>query len=37
MKAALWAILAMILIATPVTAEARCFKFQRDGDRAARV
>ncbi len=30
MKAALWAILAMILIATPVTAEARCFKFQRD-------
>ncbi len=23
-------ILAMILIATPVTAEARCFKFQRD-------
>ena len=30
MRAALWAILAMILIATPVTAEARCFKFQRD-------
>ena len=28
MKAALWAILAMILIAAPVTADARCFKFQ---------
>ena len=30
MRAALWAILAMILIAVPLAAEARCFKFQRD-------